>query len=61
MLWRKWKEDGSLEQVAEDLGFPVVPFVVIHGNMRNHMLEGFVSSLLVDPLNSLGREDGEAR
>lgn len=60
-LGREGAENGPLEEVAKDFGLPVRPLVVVEGNIGDHLLERLIPSLLVDPLDALGRENGEAR
>jgi hypothetical protein len=47
-------ENGSLKQVPEDFRLPVCPLVVIFGNLGDHVLEGGIARLVVDPLDALG-------
>lgn len=52
-LGRQRPEDGSLEKVSEYLRLPISPFVVVFRDFGNHILEGIVASLVVDPLDAL--------
>jgi hypothetical protein len=38
----------------EDVWLPLDPFVVVNCGCRNHVLERYVSGLVVDPLDALG-------
>lgn len=58
---RQWSVYSSLEQISENVWFPLDPFVVVDRSGRYHILERTVASLVVDPLDALRREDGEAR
>lgn len=60
-LWGEWLVYSPLEYVAEDVGFPLYPLVVVDGRGRDHVLEGGISSLFIHPLYTFRREDGEAR
>jgi hypothetical protein len=57
---REWLEHASRKDVAENLGFPVHPLVVIDVRRGNHILEGCVARFFVDPLNTLWREYRES-
>lgn len=49
------------EYIAEDVGLPMYPFVVVNCSIGDHVLERRIASFVVDPLNTLGRENGETR
>lgn len=50
--WQR-SEDGSLEKVPEYLRLPISPFVVVFRDFGNHILEGVVAGLMIDPLDAL--------
>lgn len=58
-LRRQRPVDASLEKVLEHVGLPLYPLVVVYGGRRDHVLEGIVPRLVIDPLDALGREDGK--
>ena len=53
-------EEAPGEYIAEDLGLPVHPLIIVYAGRRDHVLERGVACFLVDPLDALWREDGEA-
>lgn len=60
VLWWQRTEDGALEEVTKDFGFPICPFMVVDGDLRNHILERIITGSRIHPLNAFGREDGKS-
>lgn len=55
-FWRERLEHTTGKDIAEDLGLPVQPLIIVDIRGGYHILERSVARLLIDPLNTFWRK-----